>query len=150
VIWKDIRPDLFFSKFYPQVVMSLLEDNIIKKTQFPMSAYAFWSIIPFFMIVTMVLGIFMLWPSREFKRFLMHRNTEKKNLLWAGLCVILICIGILLIDDPSSILNSFFKPFQRKTSFFFIYGTDIGFALPLAITIVLMDFRARLYFTRRK
>jgi hypothetical protein len=141
--WEGLRSDICFKMIYPKYLEHLLENNIIKKTLFPMSAYIFWAVMPLFIITNLSLCIFLLLPFREFEFFLVRRRNGK-NILLTGFSVVLLYIGVLHIEELPSILNSVLKPFEYKFSFFMIYcGAALGFSG--AIALLAMECRARLH-----
>jgi len=148
-VWERLRSDVLFLLVYPDYFEHLIENNIIKQTLFPMSAYALWVIIPFFIVIAFVLCILSLFPLREFEYFLIRREGREKKLLGYCLFVILLYIGILHVDRVPSVINAIIKPFEYKFSFFILYFGG-AFSFSGAMALLVMDFRARLYLTWRK
>jgi len=144
LVFERLRPDVLFSTIYPYYFEYLLENNIIKKTLFPMSAYALWSVIPFFTITAFVLFILLLFPSNEFKYFLIRRNNKEKKLLGYCIFVIVVYIVVLHADRIPSVADAIMRPFEYKHSFFIIYCGG-AFSFSGAIALLAMDFRARLF-----
>jgi len=147
--WEKLRPDVWFSTIYPYYFEYLLENNIIKKALFPMSAYALWSVIPFFIVISFVLYILLLFPLDEFEYFLVRRNNKEKKLLGYSILAVILYIGVLHVDRIPGVIDVMMKPFENKLSFYIIYCGG-AFVFSGAIALLVMDFRARLYLTRRK
>ena len=96
-----------------------------------------------------MLCVLLLFPLNEFEYFLVRRSNKENKIL--GYCVfaIILYIGVLHLDRIPGVMDAMMRPFENKLSFFIIYCGG-AFVFSGAITMCVMDFRARLYLTRRK
>jgi hypothetical protein len=126
--------------------------TIIRKTSFPVSAYVFWVVTPFFVVLCFCILVVWFWPSmaspnnsKEFQLFLKIRESRPKN---RGKSIIFGCFVLFLafytmVLDPTPETNPIFislKPFQNKLSFFLLYGGG-AFLLPALILLPVGELR---------
>jgi hypothetical protein len=128
--------------FFPEFIYYTIENSL-----FPASAYIFWIITPFVMIVAFVLWLGMLWPPQEFERFLVRRKNIK-GLTWACIFMPIIYVGMLHAQDPSGTLYSIFQPLKHKIVFFLLYGGN-AVIVSGALAVLVVDLRARSWLRKR-
>jgi hypothetical protein len=114
---------------------------MIEKSSFPISTYLFWVITPIVMIFFFVICVMMIWSPPDFEKFLARR--EGKNLIGASIGVVAIFIGVLFIEDTSSLMYTIIQPFRFKLSFFLIYG-GCALGISAALAVFVAELKARL------
>jgi hypothetical protein len=126
--------------------------TIIRKTQFPVSVYVFWSMLPFFVALSFSILIMAGWPvlasneSKEFQSFLAYKENKLKGKGWVSFlgCFVMCIAFYTMYMDPTPETTPVFrswKPFQNKFSFFLLYGGGPTCAIPIFVMLCLAECR---------